>query len=222
MKITFLSNASSSIIHLIFFLKTHNIDINEVVVESKNINDYFLLKDYAKKDKFKVHFVSDANSLDCKNLLEEIKPELMIIMISKILKDYIVQIPSIGTINVHAGILPQYRGVDSRRWAILEKGDIGISVHFVDVGVDSGDIIYRKKLSVKENENLAQITKRNYYQNRYQCLVKAIIKIMNNNVNPKKQKKEDGKQYFVMHSKLAKIVDLILEKNRGKNAKIIN
>jgi methionyl-tRNA formyltransferase len=68
---------------------------------------------------------------------------------SRIIKQHIYSIPKIGTINVHPGYLPTVRGNTPYFWALVNKLPQGCSVHFLDEGIDTGDIIRRESFSTK-------------------------------------------------------------------------
>ena len=63
------------------------------------------------------------------------------------------QIPKIGTLNIHGGVLPIIRGADSNLWAIWEDISQGITAHFVDEGVDTGPIIMQQAISIDKDDN---------------------------------------------------------------------
>ena len=109
-----------------------------------------LLKDYSQFCK-NIAFSNGTNSLETEYALQKFKTDLLILGQAGIVKQNILQIPKIGTLNGHPGILPFYRGVDCPHWAILngEFDKIGASVHWVDQGVDTGKIIATEKMLKK-------------------------------------------------------------------------
>ena len=67
----------------------------------------------------------------------------------QILSQEILDIPTIGTINIHASLLPKYRGSSPIQWAIINGEKVtGITIMFTDVGVDTGDIILQDELQI--------------------------------------------------------------------------
>ncbi len=70
-----------------------------------------------------------------------------------ILKPPLLQMPRLGFVNVHAGMLPRYRGRAPLSWAIMNgEEEAGLTVHFIDEGVDSGPIITQRAYAIGENE----------------------------------------------------------------------
>jgi len=108
----------------------------------------------------KVHIVENFNGKECEQFLKEIKPDLIVLGGSRILRKNIISIPEIGILNSHPGLLPKYRGIDVLQWAIYNGDDIGISVHFVDEGVDTGKIVMRKVINLEENDTLDSLSKK--------------------------------------------------------------
>jgi len=65
-----------------------------------------------------------------------------------ILKDRILSIPRIGWLNFHPSYLPYNRGKHSSFWCLVNETECGVSLQFIDEGVDTGDIVARKKIDV--------------------------------------------------------------------------
>lgn len=87
-------------------------------------------------------------------ILSEIKPELVVVVAyGKILPDDCLNYPEHGCINVHASILPKYRGASPIHYAVLNgDSETGVTVQQMDSGVDTGDILMVKKCSIGEND----------------------------------------------------------------------
>lgn len=209
MNLVLLTNADSAIFHCLFYTQTKNIKFRSVVVKG-NESDFYLLKQYSEVNNFKLFFVDDLNSEETINIIKKLKPKILLLMCSQVIIDDIISIPRY-TINIHSGILPRYRGLDVKRWAILEDGEIGITAHLVDESLDNGPIIFQKKLNIFPGDTVESISEKNYYQNRYEVLVEAIRKIENGNLSLIKQKSKEGRRYFWMHPKIRTIVDKKLE-----------
>ena len=118
----------------------------------------------------------------------------------------IIDIPNVATVNTHTGILPQYRGSYTAKWALLEGGPIGTTAHIVDTGLDTGPILTKKILDLKRGDTFESIMKRNHYQNKWQLLVDALIQLKKGTEKPIRQRTNEGKRYFHMHPKLFDIV----------------
>lgn len=87
-------------------------------------------------------------------ILTELAPDVIIVVAyGKILPKEILEIAPYGCINVHASILPLYRGAAPIQWAVL-NGDkeTGVSIMQMDEGLDTGDVFYVEKTEIGENE----------------------------------------------------------------------
>ena len=87
--------------------------------------------------------------------LKELDPELIVVVAyGKILPSYVLDYPKYGCINNHASILPKYRGAAPIQRAIMDGDkETGVSVMKMDIGLDTGDVIYVEKVSIEENDN---------------------------------------------------------------------
>jgi methionyl-tRNA formyltransferase len=79
---------------------------------------------------------------------------------NQIFKHEIANLPALGTINCHAGKLPFYRGRNILNWAIInDEKEFGITVHFVDEGIDTGDIILQNTFPITEVDTYETLLK---------------------------------------------------------------
>ena len=94
--------------------------------------------------------------------IEEIKklnPDVIcVVAYGKILPKEILEIPKLGCINVHASLLPKYRGAAPIQWAVL-NGDktTGVTTMYMDEGMDTGDIILKEKVEIGEEETTGEL-----------------------------------------------------------------
>lgn len=84
----------------------------------------------------------------------EIKPNLGIsVRYNKIISQSVIDSFSMGIVNTHGGILPEYRGSYCNVNAIINgEKEYGVTLHYIDKGVDTGDIVAIKKTKIKEND----------------------------------------------------------------------
>lgn len=77
---------------------------------------------------------------------------------SMILDDEILAIPARGAINIHGGMLPQYRGANVLNWAIIEDASTaGVTAHYMSKGIDEGDLIVSRTLSIADHDTAATL-----------------------------------------------------------------
>ncbi|HHW02936.1 MAG TPA: methionyl-tRNA formyltransferase [Thermoanaerobacterales bacterium] len=84
-------------------------------------------------------------------ILSSIKPDLIVVAaFGQILPPQVLKIPSIGCINVHASLLPKYRGAAPMQWSIINGEHVtGITTMWMDEGLDTGDIFLQEQLEIK-------------------------------------------------------------------------
>lgn len=194
-------------------LINNNVNVVGVVV-SKNDNDWYRGVDEVA-DKFNLNLYEEKNIND-QNFLNKIKSlnlDLIVcVNFDQILKKDIINLPTIGCINTHASLLPKYRGRAPLNWAMIngEKYS-GVTVHFIDEGIDTGDIILQEKIKIDEDDYICDLL--NKVKNTYPKIVlNAIHSLENNNINlikpdlskgfyVNKRNKDDGKIDFSKPSK---------------------
>lgn len=105
--------------------------------------------------------VIDVENLKSNEFAEQLKnlnPDLFVVVAFRILPLNILEIPNIGSVNLHASLLPKYRGAAPIHWAVMNgETETGCTVFFLDEDVDTGKIIAQKKISIGEMETTGDI-----------------------------------------------------------------
>lgn len=93
------------------------------------------------------------------NTIKELKPDVIcVVAYGKILPKEILEIPKLGCINVHGSLLPQYRGAAPIQWAIINGDKItGVTTMYMDVGMDSGDMILKEETEIGVDETTGEL-----------------------------------------------------------------
>ena len=93
------------------------------------------------------------------NELKNLKPDIIcVVAYGKILPKEILDIPQYGCINVHASLLPQYRGSAPIQWAVLNGDQItGVTTMYMDIGMDTGDMILKQEVEIGEDETTGEL-----------------------------------------------------------------
>ena len=99
---------------------------------------------------------------DIKDTLIQLNPDLFcVVAYGKILPKDILEIPKLGSVNVHASLLPKYRGAAPIQWAVLNgEKTTGVTTMFMDEGMDTGDIILKQEVEIGENETTGELWER--------------------------------------------------------------
>jgi methionyl-tRNA formyltransferase len=104
---------------------------------------------------FNLKNINDDKSIE---LLKKLKPDLIInIRTRNIYKKKVLDIPAVGCINIHHGILPENRGTMCDLWAWIEKRDVGFSIHWMNEKIDDGSIISVCKVDAKNAKSYVDI-----------------------------------------------------------------
>jgi len=102
--------------------------------------------------------VPHLNAPSCRTALESLRPDVALIGGAGILCPEVFGIPRFGTLNVHPGLLPRYRGCSPVTWAVAERSDTGVTVHVVDSGIDTGPIVAQELVGAQPGDTLATLT----------------------------------------------------------------
>lgn len=90
--------------------------------------------------------------------LAEIKPDIAVVVAFRMLPREVWQLPRIGTFNLHASLLPQYRGAAPINWAIINgETETGVTTFLLDEQIDTGNILLQKRVQIAENETAGEL-----------------------------------------------------------------
>ena len=119
---------------------------------------YSAVKEYALKH--------DLNLLQPTNLkyetflseLKNLNANLQVVVAFRMLPEVVWKMPTLGTFNLHASLLPQYRGAAPINWAIINgETKTGVTTFFIDDKIDTGAMILNKECTIEENENAGEL-----------------------------------------------------------------
>lgn len=99
--------------------------------------------------------VNSVNDDETIGHLKRLNPELVVVNGTRIISKKVLEAVNCKFINSHAGITPAYRGVHGAYWALAnnDRENAGVTVHFIDSGIDTGAIIYQKKTDITTRDN---------------------------------------------------------------------
>ena len=128
------------------------------------------------------------NSSDFLESIDKCRCDLFISMsFNQIFSKHMIEKPRLGTINCHAGKLPFYRGRNVLNWALInDEKEFGITVHYVDDGIDTGDIIRQKCFPIDDYDDYSSLLSR-AYDGCAHLLNQAITDILEGNVKRRAQ-----------------------------------
>lgn len=171
------------------------------------------VKVLALENGLKVYQFDKIKSGEGAEALKAEAPELMVTAaFGQILSKENLHVPRYGCINVHASLLPKYRGAAPIQWAIINgESETGVTTMLTDVGLDTGDILLAEKIRIDESETAGELFDRLATLGA-QVLEKTIVSLENGTLkrtpqNPAEAtkctmiKKEDGLIDFAMSAK---------------------
>ena len=147
------------------------------------------VKQYAQEKEIKIYQPQKVKGNT--EFIEEIKSQkpdvICVVAYGKILPNEILEIPKYGCINVHASLLPKYRGAAPIQWAVL-NGDktTGVTTMYMDTGMDTGDMILKEEVQIGEYETTGELWER-LSKIGAKLLVKTLKEIESGTVKREKQ-----------------------------------
>ncbi len=143
-----------------YLLKKKDIKILKIILAEKYLNKEILKKIKNKIKKINIHILNK-NKLNSKNKIFNIKTDLFILCgFPYILKKELFNIPKFGTLNLHAGPLPNYRGGSPLNWQIINgERKIGLSIIKINTKIDGGSLINQKFFKLKKNQDIKDVHK---------------------------------------------------------------
>lgn len=116
--------------------------------------------------------------------LKELNPDIAVVVAFRMLPKDVWQIPRLGTFNLHASLLPQYRGAAPINWAIINgEKETGITTFLLDEQIDTGNILLQKSIPIGETETAGELHDRLMYQGA-KLVVETIKMLATGTINP--------------------------------------
>lgn len=141
-----------------------------------------------------IYHSKDFNSAEALSFLNNVNANLVISAYNnQILKSRVIKFPKYKTINIHPGFLPDFRGVDAAFEALYHKvAKTGVTIHYVDTGIDTGKIILQERLRVRKEDTLFSLNVR-LWMHGARMLHKVLDMIDENNIVTQKQRLDKAK-----------------------------
>ncbi len=124
---------------------------------------YSPVKEYALEKGIKIFQPEKIrNNIEFIDEIKKLNPDIIcVVAYGKILPKEILEIPKKGCINVHGSLLPKYRGAAPIQWAVINgEQKTGITTMYMDIGMDTGDMILKEEIEVGENETTGELWER--------------------------------------------------------------
>ena len=209
------------------FLRKRNININYVVTSPDKRSGRGLkiskseVKIYSELNNIKLFQPENLSDPDFIDQIKKINPILIIVVAFRKLPNILFEIPKHGTINLHASLLPDYRGAAPINWCLINNETYtGVTIIKINKKIDCGDILMQEKVLIDKDEDFETL-KNKLSSIGSQILYKTIDLIIKGNIQVKQQLiSEDDKQAPKLTANNTRIdwetsIDSILGKIRG-------
>ena len=156
-------------------------------------------------------FLSDLKALDA---------NLQIVVAFRMLPKVVWQMPTLGTFNLHASLLPDYRGAAPINWAIINgEKETGVTTFFIDEKIDTGAVIMQSKIDINPSENAGELHDKLMHLGS-ELVLETIQKIEKGNLKTTIQPQKETKTAYKLNKDNCKIdwnstLDDIYNKVRG-------
>jgi methionyl-tRNA formyltransferase len=154
--------------------------------------------------------------------LKDLKAALQIVVAFRMLPKAVWKMPEFGTFNLHASLLPAYRGAAPIHWSIINgETKTGATTFFIDDKIDTGEIILQEEIAISDTETVGSLHDKLMFLGA-DLVSKTIDLISKGNITTKKQPELEEKSAPKLHSENTKIdwtvsLDAIYNKIRGLN-----
>lgn len=149
-----------------FLQLTHDPSVHILFVIPRFENPDQILIEFANKAKIPLLTFANVNELASIEKISSFNPDLLVSMsFNQIIKPPLLNLPPLGFINCHAGRLPFYRGRNVLNWALINgESSFGITVHYLDEGIDTGDIILQEEIPITPEDDYGTVLAKAYQQ----------------------------------------------------------
>ena len=175
------------------------------------------VREVARTYGFPVATCSDQNSPRAIAQLEQWSPDLAIFTGGDILRDEVLKVPRLGILNAHLALLPEIRGMSSPEWSLLCGVPLGITIHFMNSGLDTGPILLRREFAGADScDSLADLRNKMIAEG-IELIAEAVAGLdrgMIPAVPQTDREKDRDRQFFVMHERLKAMATRRLKKVR--------
>lgn len=145
------------------------------------------VKTFSQDNKLPLLQPANLKDPDFINELSAFQPDIIVVVAFRMLPRAVWELPPYGTFNLHASLLPQYRGAAPIHWAVI-NGDkeTGVTTFFIDQNIDTGAVIAQKKIEIQPHETTGSLSKK-LESLGSSLVVETVDMIASNKVTPQPQ-----------------------------------
>ena len=117
-----------------------------------------LVKVFSEENKLKIFQPENLKNKKFLKEIKELKADIGVVVAFRKIPKELWEIPNFGTFNLHASLLPNYRGAAPINWSIIFKEKVtGVTTFLINDNIDSGDLLLQEKISIDHNENAGSL-----------------------------------------------------------------
>jgi len=163
------------------------------------------VKKFALENNLKIVQPTNLKNEDFLEELKSLNVNLQVVVAFRMLPKAVWQMPKYGTFNLHASLLPQYRGAAPINWAIINGEEkTGVTTFFIDDKIDTGEIILQKEIEILPNENAGDLHDKLMYLGS-DLVNETIAQIEKGEIKTKPQPKKEFKPAPKLYKDTCKI-----------------
>ncbi|RCS28082.1 methionyl-tRNA formyltransferase [Polaribacter sp. WD7] len=180
------------------------------------------IKKYATSANLTILQPKNLKNNDFNQQLQSLNADLQIVVAFRMLPKIVWQLPKYGTFNLHASLLPEYRGAAPIHWAIINgETKTGVTTFFIDDKIDTGEIILQDEITIYDDDTVGSLHDRMMLVGAT-LVAKTVDLITNGDVTTRKQPELDEKAAPKLNPENTKInwnkdIDTVYNKIRGLN-----
>ena len=149
------------------------------------------VKEYAEEKNLKILQPTNLKDENFLNELKNINANVFIVVAFRMLPQAVWKMPKLGTFNLHASLLPNYRGAAPINWAIINgETKTGVTTFFIDEKIDTGAIILNKEIEISIDENAGELHDKLMNLGKI-AVIETLQQIENNSIHLRHQNKLD-------------------------------
>ncbi|MFL2600045.1 MAG: methionyl-tRNA formyltransferase [Flavobacteriaceae bacterium] len=117
-----------------------------------------IVKVFSEENKLKIFQPENLKNKKFLKEIKELKADIGVVVAFRKIPKELWEIPNFGTFNLHASLLPNYRGAAPINWSIIFKEKVtGVTTFLINDNIDSGDLLLQEKISIDHNENAGSL-----------------------------------------------------------------
>lgn len=145
----------------------------------------------------------------CVAIVRALGPDILVLRGAGIVRKALLDVPRYGSLNAHYGLLPEFRGMHVIEWSVLRGTPVGVTVHLVDEGIDTGAILMVQEVEPRPGDTFESLLD-HLGTIAAGMLARAATGLEDGTLHPRVQLAEAGRQYFSMHPRLRTLAEACL------------